>query len=250
MARPAFRALSFDLFDTLVDLRMEDLPEFRVGERSMRGTHADLHRVASGWIGLELAEFVASLLASDKELWESTYKVDRELPTLDRFAHFATRIGVSDAALPAALCDTHMSGIAALSRELPNHRDVIGRLGARVPLAVCSNFSHTPTALAVLEGAGLGAAFGAVVISDQSGFRKPRAEIFRETLAKLGATAAEVLHVGDRLDADVRGAADVGMATAWITRRVKHVDTALERYDGPAPTYTISDLEELLTIVG
>ena len=72
----------------------------------------------------------------------------------------------------------------------------------------------------------------------------------RETLAKLGAAPAEVLHVGDRLDADVRGAAEVGMATAWITRRVKHVDTALERYDGPAPTYTISDLEELLPIVG
>ena len=154
MPLPAFRALSFDLFDTLVDLHMEDLPEFRVGERTMRGTHAELHRVASRWISLDLPAFVERLLASDRELWESTYKVDRELPTLQRFRSFARSVGVDDDACAEALCDAHMRGIESLARTLPHHRDVLDRLGAHARLTAYAGMprsgdSRTYVSLAV-----------------------------------------------------------------------------------------------------
>lgn len=50
------------------------------------------------------------------------------------------------------------------------------------------------------------------------GFRKPRPEIFRCALSLLGVVAAEVLHVGDRVDADVLGALAVGMTPVWVSR--------------------------------
>jgi hypothetical protein len=61
------------------------------------------------------------------------------------------------------------------------------------------------------------------VVSDAFGLRKPRAEIFAEVVTRLGVAPAETLHVGDSLRADVAGAANAGLRTAWITRRVSDV---------------------------
>jgi len=52
-----------------------------------------------------------------------------------------------------------------------------------------------------------------VVFSSDVGVRKPRPEIFRRALDELGVPGERALFVGDRLDADVRGARDVGMQT-------------------------------------
>ena len=54
-----------------------------------------------------------------------------------------------------------------------------------------------------------------------------------------------MLHVGDSLDADVAGAAPLGMATAWLTRRVRDPEAALREYAGPKPDHVIADLGEL-----
>jgi putative hydrolase of the HAD superfamily len=118
-----------------------------------------------------------------------------------------------------------------------------------VRLAVCSNFSHSQTAFAVLEAAGLRWSFDAVVISDAVGFRKPRPEIFRATLGALGTEPEETLHVGDNLAADVAGAAALGMRTAWITRRVAKADEALAKHAGAKPDHVLADLRELFEIV-
>ena len=45
--------------------------------------------------------------------------------------------------------------------------------------------------------------------------------------------------------ADVVGAAELGMRTAWITRRVKDPRAALDKHAGPRPDHTIRDLAEL-----
>ena len=116
-------------------------------------------------------------------------------------------------------------------------------------LGLCSNFSHTPTALAVLEDAGLGDVLDPIVISDQHGFRKPRPEIFREVLDALGARPDEVLHVGDRLDADIAGAAALGIGTVWITRRVREPEWTLDEHDGPRPDHVITELRELIHLL-
>jgi HAD superfamily hydrolase (TIGR01549 family) len=243
------RAISFDLFDTLVDLLMEELPEFRLGERTMRGTLAQLHEVTSAYCELDLESFVSALRASDRRLYELTHGEGRELPTLRRFRDFARTLGVDGDALPRQLTETHMRGIQDVARYLPGHVQVLRELGGQRRLGVCSNFSHTPTALAVLGEAQLTPHLDAIVISEQVGIRKPRPEIFEEVVRGLGARPEETLHVGDKLEADVRGAARVGLSTAWITRRVRDPEAELAQYDGPEPTYVIADLAELVPLL-
>ena len=53
----------------------------------------------------------------------------------------------------------------------------------------------------------------AVVFSSEVGVRKPRREIFERALEKLDVAPERALFVGDRLDADVRGARELGMRT-------------------------------------
>jgi putative hydrolase of the HAD superfamily len=64
-----------------------------------------------------------------------------------------------------------------------------------------------------LEEQGLAERMDAVVFSSDVGVRKPRREIFERALDELGVSAERALFVGDRLDADVRGAHEVGMRT-------------------------------------
>src|SRR5204862_6781661 len=67
--------------------------------------------------------------------------------------------------------------------------------------------------LGALEEQGLGERMDAVVFSSDVGVRKPRREIFERALDELGVPGERSLFVGDRLQADVAGAREVGMRT-------------------------------------
>ena len=64
-----------------------------------------------------------------------------------------------------------------------------------------------------VERFGLADRFDVIVFSEEVGFRKPRPEIFLHALERLGVEPENAMFVGDRLDTDVQGAAQVGMAT-------------------------------------
>ena len=217
--------------------------------------------------GVEFERFAESLQAVDSEFRRSRYARGLELPTRERFATVVDRIesgagsgdGVGEgsgegdgaesrdgrAELVERLVDLHMAAICEQIQVPGHHREVLAQLGGRVRLALCSNFSHTETALRVLDDSGLRQHLDVIVVSETGGFRKPRPEIFRQVLAELGVAAEETLHVGDNLAADVRGAAALGIRTVWLTRRVADPDARLRDYDGPAPDFCCEDLAEL-----
>ncbi len=96
--------------------------------------------------------------------------------------------------------------------------DELRRDGAR--LAVVSNWdSRLPR---VLEMLGLAPYFDVVGVSHLEGVEKPDPEIFRRVLERLGARAAEALHVGDVSDLDLAGARAAGVAAVLIDRRGAH----------------------------
>ena len=64
-----------------------------------------------------------------------------------------------------------------------------------------------------VEAAGLAELLDVIVFSEEVGFRKPQPEIFLHALEQLGVRPENAMFVGDRLDTDVQGAAQVGMAT-------------------------------------
>jgi len=80
------------------------------------------------------------------------------------------------------------------------------------------------------------------IYSSEVPYRKPHPSIFQLALARLNLDPAEVLFVGDNLNADIVGAQSVGMPTAWLNREGKDLPSDV------IPDYEIKTATELLTL--
>jgi putative hydrolase of the HAD superfamily len=246
----AYRAVFFDLFDTLVRFRRDRLPEIEIAGKTVRSTAGHLHAVLIRHAPqVTLERCYAALLASWQEA-ERLRAIDhREVAARERFGFFFRTLGLEPAALPVgldeALMEAHRRQLAKAASVPDHHRPLLERLARGHCLAVVSNFDYSPTALGILESAGMRDLFSAIVVSDEVGWRKPRADIFHEALRRTGADAHGTLFVGDRIDIDVAGAHAVGMDAAWINPDRDPLPPGMT-----APMHEIRDLAELEAIVG
>jgi HAD superfamily hydrolase (TIGR01549 family) len=246
----SYRAVLFDLFDTLVWFDRNRLPEVRVNGKVIRSTAGHLHEAFRPFApGVELAPFVDALLWSWQEAERLRHETHREVAAPERLSFLVSRLGLEAAILPpeamAALLATHMRELSKAVVFPPHHAPLLSQLRTAHRLAVVSNFDYTPTARGILEREGIAALFETVVVSDEIGWRKPKAVIFETALRRLGIGAGEALFVGDRADIDILGAQGVGMDVAWINR-----DSAALPAGIPPPTFEIRDLHELLRVLG
>ena len=245
----SYRAVFFDLFDTLVHFERDRLPVVEVNGKTVRSTAGHLHAVLAVHApAVTLERCYGALLASWQEA-ERLRAIDhREVSARERFADFFRRLALDARQLPSgldvALIDAHRRELAKAATFPAHHRPLLERLARRHRLAVVSNFDYTPTALSILEAAGVRELFAAIVVSDEVGWRKPRVDIFEEALRRAGADARGTLFVGDRADIDVAGAHAVGMGAAWINPGRDPLPPGV-----PPPHYEIRDLAELEGIV-
>ena len=61
--------------------------------------------------------------------------------------------------------------------------------------------------------------FDFAFLAEEIGAGKPHPDMFRAALEQSGASPAEIVHVGDHPDHDIRGASAVGMRTVWMNPR-------------------------------
>ncbi len=244
------RGIVFDLFDTLVDQNHRRLAPIEVGGRRVSATLPDLHAFARERAGIaqSIPEFADLLDSVDEALRPTTLDVGVELPTVDRFAALARRLGFGGAeieSLAAGLTRVHMGTLRSAVTIPTHHEAVLMTLASRFRLGLCSNFSDAETARTVVAEAGFLPHLRSLVISEEIGIRKPRREIFEAAAAGLELEPREILHVGDSLKADIAGAAAVGMGTVWLTRRIREPEEELARYAGPRPDFALDDLRDL-----
>ena len=89
-------------------------------------------------------------------------------------------------------------------------------LSGKFELHVLSNFDRR--LLKVLSGLGIASYFATVTLSSVAGVSKPDARLFAHALKSAGAVAGTSLHVGDEMEADLKGALGAGMH-AWRVER-------------------------------
>jgi len=121
----------------------------------------------------------------------------------------------------------------------PETISVLGALAKRTPLGIATNCSIE---LGRRAAARCGVAFAAVVTAEEAGFHKPRPELYRAVLGKLGTAAERTLFVAGSA-ADVPGAKGVGMPVYWHNRM------GLAPAGDAMPEYTERSLTPLLEIV-
>jgi putative hydrolase of the HAD superfamily len=114
----------------------------------------------------------------------------------------------------------HLYDEFALSRCWRVHDDagpVLERCRSRgLKLGIISNWDERLRPL--LEQIGLAPYFDTIVVSVEIGHHKPELEIFRRAAELLQVPAERILHVGDSMEEDMRGAAEAGFQTVLLDR--------------------------------
>ena len=244
-----YRAVLFDLFDTLVRFDRHRLPAVEVNGREIRSSVGKLHEVLRGEAPHVTLEALHGAMGESWKEAERLRAIDhREVAAPERFAHLFRCLSLDpDACRPGLvqdLIETHRRELALVVEFPPRYRILLDELRERYRLAVVSNFDYTPTALGILRAAGIVEHFEHIVVSDAVGWRKPAPHIFRETLGRMGLDPAHALFVGDRADIDVAGARALGMDAAWLNPDAEVLPSGLA-----SPTYELRDLTDLRPIL-
>jgi len=248
VSRP-YRAVLFDLFDTLVRFDRERLPLVRVNGREIRSSVGRLHEVLAASAPHVTLEALHGAMGESWKEAERLRAIDhREVAAPERFAYLFRCLSLDPEAcapgLITTLIETHRAELAKAVAFPPHHRALLDDLRQRYRMAVVSNFDYTPTALAILGAAGIVEHFETIVVSDTVGWRKPAPLIFQQTLDHMGLAPDDTLFVGDRIDIDVAGAQAMGMDSAWINPDAEPIPSGLK-----PPTYEVRDLADLRPIL-
>jgi len=212
-------AVTFDWWFTIVDMpvpQKEYTPwakDFRV-----RGMH-DVLREAGHDVPLERLSEAYDLLSRHLE---DVWAKDMDLSGEEQIAVFMQYAGlqrVNEPDMIRRLAEPFTGallqrppvlndGVAACLRDLMNDGRKIG---------IISNTGRTwgRALREIQKGLGISDYFDVLTFSDEIGLRKPHPAIFTKTLDKLQLPPESVLHIGDDVLADVRGAKRVGMKAVW-----------------------------------
>ena len=144
-------------------------------------------------------------------------------------------------ALAEATLDVYDSTLVSF-RE--GAREALDYASERYAVGLLTNGSED-TQGTKLDRLGIGDAFDAMVFCGAGTDypSKPAPEPFAAVLDGLGVSPANAVYVGDRLDGDVAGAHNAGMASAWVP-----TGEAPPEYD-PEPTYLLDSPAELPSVL-
>ena len=109
-------------------------------------------------------------------------------------------------------------------------------------LGILSNAGDDKDVQDLVEGFGIRSYFDFVLTSATCFYRKPHARAFELALARWNAPPQEAVMIGDSLEADIQGAANLKLCTIWITRRARFTDQDLRRIK---PDFSVRKLSEL-----
>lgn len=244
----------FDLFDTLIRVRTDQLPEVEFGGTKIRSTLPILYERLFAERGVALDELAAALRSTWTELRAELKREDgpederlKEISAITKYRRLLEQLDQIDetdvAGLAVEIAELHHGSLVGASEAIEGAAALLDAVRSRgIPTVLISNWDHANAARAMLEATGLAERLDHVVISEAVGLRKPHRRLFELALEPFGASPDAALHVGDLAEADAWGAGRLGFRTVWIDRKGEGWPSAL----GTPPTLTVARLTELL----
>ena len=214
------RAVLFDLGNTLMHaVDPDDWPQVL-----QRGNQALVDYLCERGLDINCDSFAGEFnhrlqnYYSQREilmLETTTFSVLKELLAEQGFAD------ISDHLLREAL-DKHYA-VTQQNWQLEN--DTLACLDALkkgfIKLGIISNAGDDSDVSQLLHKFNIHPYFEFVLTSAACGYRKPHKRIFELALENLKLLPEQIAVVGDKLDADIQGANQMGMYSIWITRRAE-----------------------------
>jgi len=216
---PQFRiaGVTFDFWETL----FMDTPELdrRRDELRCQGLRENLAK-----LGVEVSiEDLADGFRESTTWLANTWKKGEQVSTIEQIRYIvnhATKnrpILLTDPEVLMSLEESYWSpsltAPATLNTEAP---EVFQRLRERsLKIGLICNTGRGPghALRELMRREGVLGYFDATIFSDEIGYGKPDARIFLTAAKRLGLPPSDILHVGDNIENDVRGAQSAGMKT-------------------------------------
>ncbi|MDE2845827.1 MAG: HAD family hydrolase [Gemmatimonadota bacterium] len=224
-------AISFDVDQTLIDTD-------RVIMRSMESVRNELIKRVRGERTRSLT--VEQMWAiRDREEKDYVGSV-RDFDEIRRrsFFRMLDHVGYTGPDLSTRLNEVYLKH---RYNDIKPYEDVMPMLDAldmRFKLGLLSNGNNYP------EYFGLEGRFDFAVYAQDIGIEKPDPRTFQIATERAGCRLDQLLHVGDSLETDVKGAQAVGICAVWLNR------DGLPNDSGIRPDHEIKSLSELPAVIG
>jgi len=125
----------------------------------------------------------------------------------------------------------------------PYAKTLLRNITENCKLGLISNFTYTPVIYASLRKMGINQFFNTVVVSEDTGWRKPHNRIFQTALRKLQVKAKETVYIGDSPLEDIEGAKTAGMKTIFVLSQFNSLEDL--RGIKQQPDIIAEDLQEV-----
>lgn len=146
---------------------------------------------------------------------------------------------ISDTALAHEMSSAYMEILPIQKHLTPYAKEVLDYCKKKYKIHLITNGFHT-TQKIKMQYSGIAEYFSEVISSESSNSMKPRPEIYEYALNATGANSDNCIMIGDALEVDIKGAANVGWDQVFYNpHQIVH---------NGKPTYEIASLKELLVI--
>ena len=204
------KAIITDYIGTLVNARYYDM------EASQRTLHKAL---ANAGFKTDLSEFLEAYTQAHEKYRTVRYEELREVTNSVWVCEALNTLGCTvnpeDSRIKVALNVFFQKYVESLELR-PYTEKLLRKIKEHCKLGLVSNFTYAPVIYASLRKLGINHYFDAVLVSHESGWRKPHMHIFQDALRKLHVKAEEAVFIGDSPLEDIKGAIAAEIKTVFV----------------------------------
>jgi putative hydrolase of the HAD superfamily len=161
-------------------------------------------------LAIEPLSYWATFAKINNALWDqyAAGEISQAELRETRFVRFFQELRVEGPAVEFG--DKYLERAPRKTNLMPGAFEVIQDLAAHFPLYILTN-GFDDIQYVKIEGAGMRGFFQEIITSQQVGTKKPNPLFYEYALSRAGIQAEDALMIGDHVEADVRGALNVGI---------------------------------------
>jgi YjjG family noncanonical pyrimidine nucleotidase len=180
--------------------------------------------------------FIETYTVNNHRLWDLYHhgKIDKQTLRKSRFADTFTQLGLSPSLFPLMFEEEYLAICPTKTNLFPHAHETLAYLQSKYRLHLISNGFKEACEMK-LANSKLSDYFQTIVISENVGVNKPDPAIFHYAINNGAAAIDTSVMIGDNIDADIRGAQNVGIDAIFFNvigvekpTDIKHMITDLK----------------------
>jgi putative hydrolase of the HAD superfamily len=186
--------------------------------------------------------FIEEYLKINEQLWEQYGRniIDKDTLRFQRFHQTLLKYGIDDPNISEGIGNDYVSMSADRTDLFPGAVEVLTYLREKYSLHIITN-GFEEVQHVKLQKSGIDVYFSSVITSEMAGYKKPDPGIFEFSFRHAGCDPGKSIMIGDSMEADIKGARNVGMHQIFFNPDGKDHNEDV--------THEIRELKELIGIL-